>query len=72
MIKSEPFVKVSMNRGVAVVMLDRPPVNSVDLATYDQLRRVFHAIDDDPEVRVAVFTGAGKIFCGEPHECSLC
>jgi len=64
MIKSEPFVKVSMNRGVAVVMLDRPPVNSVDLATYDQLRRVFHAIDDDPEVRVAVFTGAGKIFCG--------
>lgn len=64
MIESETFVKMNMQRGVAVVTLDRPPVNSVDLTTYDQLRRVFHAIHDDPDVRVAVFTGAGKVFCG--------
>ena len=64
MIKSEEFVKVSMSRGVAVITLDRPPVNSVNLATYDQIRRVFHAVNDDASVRVCVFTGAGKVFCG--------
>ena len=64
MIKSEPFVRVDVEHGVARVTLDRPPVNSVDLATYDQLRRVFHAVNDDPDVRVVVFSGAGKVFCG--------
>lgn len=64
MIKSESFVKVTVDRGIAIVTLDRPPVNSVNLATYDQLRRVFHALNDDPDIRVAVFTGAGKVFCG--------
>lgn len=64
MIQSESFVKVNVERGVALVTLDRPPVNSVDLNTYDQLRRVFHSINDDPDVRVVVFTGAGKVFCG--------
>ena len=64
MIQSEPNVRVEVERGVAIVTLDRPPVNSVDLATYDQLRRVFHAVNDDPDVRVVVFTGAGKVFCG--------
>ena len=58
------FVKVSVDRGLATVTLDRPPANAVSLAVYDELRRTFHRLGDDPEMRVAVFTGAGRVFCG--------
>lgn len=58
------FVKVEVDRGLAVVTLDRPSANSVSLAVYDELRRTFHRLGEDPKLRVAVFTGAGKVFCG--------
>lgn len=58
------FVKVKVDRGLAVVTLDRPATNAVSLAVYDELRRTFHRLSEDKEMRVAVFTGAGKVFCG--------
>lgn len=58
------FVKVSVDRGLAVVTLDRGPANAVSLEVYDELRRTFHRLGEDPEMRVAVFTGAGRVFCG--------
>lgn len=44
---------------IAVVTLDRPPVNAVDRATIEELRAAFVAIDGDRDVRVAILTAAG-------------
>lgn len=57
-------VKVEVDRGLAVVTLGRPPANAVSLEVYDELRRTFHRLGEDPAMRVAVFTGAGRVFCG--------
>lgn len=47
--------------GVLRVTLNRPAVlNAVNLAMRDELWLALHAIDDDPDVRVAVFAGAGE------------
>ena len=45
---------------VATVTLDRPPVNAITRSTMVELRDTFRALGEDPQVRVAVFTGAGE------------
>lgn len=50
-------------RGVARVVLDRPPVNVLDLAALDELDSDLQRVAADPEVRLVVLTGAGKAFC---------
>jgi enoyl-CoA hydratase/carnithine racemase len=50
--------------GVATVVLDRPPVNAVNLAMYRSMHRLFSDIDQaGTDVRAVVLTGAGKHFC---------
>jgi enoyl-CoA hydratase len=50
--------------GVATVVLDRPPVNAVNVAMYRALQRLFSDIDQaGTDVRAVVLTGAGKHFC---------
>jgi enoyl-CoA hydratase/carnithine racemase len=51
--------------GVAVVTLDRPDtLNSLTFEIYGQLERLFLDLATDGTVKVVVFTGAGKGFCG--------
>ena len=45
---------------VATVTLDRPPVNAITRSTMVELRETFRTLGDDPDVRVAVFTGTGE------------
>ncbi len=46
---------------IAYVTINRPKVlNALNMATMEELRRVFHAIKDDAEIRVVIFTGAGE------------
>ncbi len=52
-------VRVEIADHVAVVTLDRPPVNAVDHATLAELTDAFRGFDDDRDVRVAIFTAAG-------------
>ncbi|MEM6849497.1 MAG: enoyl-CoA hydratase-related protein, partial [Pseudomonadota bacterium] len=47
---------------VLTVTLDRPKANAIDLATSRMMGDVFLDFRDDPELRVAVITGAGKKF----------
>ena len=56
---------VSERRGpVLQVTLDRPKANAIDVATSRELGEVFVGFRDDPELRIAVITGAGdKFFC---------
>ncbi len=51
--------------GVGYVTLNRPQVlNAYNLQMRDELYQVLGAINDDPEVRVAIFKGAGeRAFC---------
>lgn len=52
-------VTVTVEDGIAVVTLDRPPVNAIDQATMTELGDVFTSFEDDRSVRVAIFTAAG-------------
>ena len=44
------------------VTLDRPKANAIDAATSRALGAVFSRFRDDPDLRVAIFTGAGERF----------
>jgi enoyl-CoA hydratase len=48
--------------GIATVTFDRPPVNAQNARTREELIRVFDAISDRDDVRVAILTGAGNTF----------
>ena len=52
-------VTVDVADHIAVVTLDRPPVNAVDHATLGELADAFTGLDRDRDVRVAIFTAAG-------------
>jgi enoyl-CoA hydratase len=53
-------ISVEVTDHIAVVTLDRPPVNAVDATTFDEIRDAFNAFNDDRDVRVAVFTAVGE------------
>jgi len=44
------------------ITIDRPKANSIDLAASRRLNEVFSAFRDDPQLRVAIITGAGDRF----------
>ncbi len=56
---------VTNRRGTVLqVTLDRPKANAIDVATSRELGEVFAGFRDDPELRIAIITGAGeKFFC---------
>ncbi len=60
---SDP-VKTRRDGAVLEVTLDRPKANAIDLATSRIMGEIFRDFRDDPELRVAILTGAGeKFFC---------
>ena len=52
-------VTVDIADHIAVVTLDRPPVNAVDHATLGELADAFTGLNEDRDVRVAIFTATG-------------
>ncbi|MEM9277563.1 MAG: carnitinyl-CoA dehydratase [Pseudomonadota bacterium] len=57
-------VKTRKEGGILEVTLDRPKANAIDLATSRIMGDVFRKFRDDPDMRVAILTGAGeKFFC---------
>ncbi len=49
---------------VLEVTLDRPKANAIDAATSRELSQLFATFRDDPDLRVAILTGAGdRFFC---------
>ena len=57
-------IKTQRDRHVLEVTLDRPKANAIDLATSRIMGEVFTEFRDDPDLRVAIITGAGdKFFC---------
>lgn len=56
-------VLVEVSEFIATVTLDRPPANALDRVTRERLVSVFDEISDRDDVRVAILTAAGNIFC---------
>jgi enoyl-CoA hydratase len=57
-------VRLERHDHVAVVTLDRPPVNALDSATFAELAEVFDSFAHDRSVRAAVLAAAGeRVFC---------
>jgi enoyl-CoA hydratase len=56
-------VHLEVSEYVAVVRLDKPPVNAVDRETRRRLIDAFDEISERGDVRVAILTGTGKHFC---------
>ncbi len=57
-------IKTRHEGGILEVTLDRPKANAIDLVTSRIMGDTFAGFRDDPELRVAIVTGAGeKFFC---------
>ncbi len=57
-------IRIDKAGGVWRVVLNRPEVrNAHDLDTFKELVQAFDEVENDPDCRCAVLTGAGDIFC---------
>ena len=59
---SQTVVRTELRGSVLEVTLDRPKANAIDLVTSREMGEVFTAFRDDPDLLVAVVTGAGAKF----------
>ena len=55
-------VEIDPARERADIVLDRPPLNVIEMDERDQLRLVFEALDEDTRVRVIVLRAVGEHF----------
>ncbi len=61
---SHDIVLYSAENGIAIVTLNRPDQrNAINPAMCDAVRAAFDQVEADPDVRVAILTGAGTMFC---------
>lgn len=60
---SEKWVRLDVADGVGLVTMDRPPVNALNREMRRQLVATFDAISEREDIRCAVLTGTGKVFC---------
>lgn len=56
-------IKCEVQNYIALVTMDRPPVNAVNTQFQDEMMLVFDTLSDRDDVRVAILTGAGRHFC---------
>jgi Delta3-Delta2-enoyl-CoA isomerase len=56
------FIESQKSEGIATLTLRRGKVNALNGAMVDQLRETLKTLEDDPEVKAIVLTGAGKFF----------
>ena len=59
----EKEVLIERRGAVALVEINRPPVNFFDLALIETLLQRMQALDADPECRAIVLAASGKVFC---------
>ena len=57
------YVNVSVDKGVAELVLDHPPVNAFDSAGWEHLAEILTGLGKDEQVRVIVIAAEGRGFC---------
>ena len=61
---SNDIVLYTAAEGVATVTLNRPDQrNAINPEVCDQIRHAFDQVEADPDIRAAILTGAGALFC---------
>jgi crotonobetainyl-CoA hydratase len=55
-------IRIERRGSTLELTIDRPPANAIDSATSQAMGDAFVAFRDDPELRVAIVTGAGERF----------
>ena len=60
---SEKWIRLEVSDGVALVTLDRQPVNALNREMRRQLVATFDEISERDDIRCAVLTGANGVFC---------
>jgi len=53
-------VKTEINDGIALLIIDRPPVNAINIQLLDELSQAFDELENDERVGVVILTGAGN------------
>jgi cyclohexa-1,5-dienecarbonyl-CoA hydratase len=61
--KATQKIRIERRDGIVRVVLDRPPLNVLDIAMLEELDAALGGIAADDAVRVVVLTGAGRTFC---------
>jgi crotonobetainyl-CoA hydratase len=56
------FLTITRNGQILEIVLDRPKANAIDASLSRGMSRVFSEFRDDPNLRVAILTGAGEKF----------
>jgi len=56
------FLKINTGGGILEIVLDRPKANALDAPASREMGRLFADFRDDPNLRVAILTGAGEKF----------
>src|SRR3546814_616212 len=58
--------------GVAIITMNRPEIlNAISWPMHSALEQVFADLDNDPNVKAIVLTGAGRGFCSGGDQNSL-
>lgn len=60
---SENFVRLEVSDYVAIVTMDRPPVNALNRDMRRQLVAIFDEISERQDIRCAILTATGSVFC---------
>ncbi|MET3861630.1 enoyl-CoA hydratase/carnithine racemase [Dietzia sp. 2505] len=58
------FLSLDVTDGLAVVTLDRPPVNALSRGMQEELRTVAQEVSGRSDVDAVVFTGSERVFAG--------
>jgi len=56
---SHAGITLVIDEYIATITIDRPPVNAVDRDAHVAIRRAFESLNDNRDVRVAIFTAVG-------------
>jgi enoyl-CoA hydratase len=59
MADADAGISLAIDEHIAVVTIDRPPVNAVDRDAHVAIRGAFESLNDNRDVRVAIFTAVG-------------
>jgi enoyl-CoA hydratase len=58
----QSWIATDVDDGVAVVTMQRPPANAIDIALLEQLTQTLREIEQRRDVSAVVLTGTGKAF----------
>ena len=56
------FITIQKRKGIATLTLTRGKVNALNGQVVDQMKESLKALENDPEVKSIIITGAGKFF----------